>query len=258
MPQQIPRNVVSRRRLIGGAGGAGLALIAAPALIRAAAAQSWRGGNPFSLGIASGTPRADGFVLWTRLAPDPLSGNPDAPGGMSGGDVTLRYEIATDEPWPRWCGGARRPRSAPSAIRCISTWLAWSQAGNTGTGSQAVTRRVRSAAPARCRLRARRSTSSATAMCPAPITSTAIFPAIAISPTRIPNSCCSSATTSTRRSRKTARSCDGIPMASKLLRCRPTATAIHNTGSTRFGAPACAGAGDRHLGRSRGAERLCR
>ncbi|MGC2592963.1 MAG: PhoD-like phosphatase N-terminal domain-containing protein, partial [Xanthobacteraceae bacterium] len=36
-------------------------------------------------------------MLWTRLAPDPLSGNPDAPGGMSGGDVTLRYEIATDE-----------------------------------------------------------------------------------------------------------------------------------------------------------------
>ncbi len=97
MPRQIPRNVLSRRRLIGGAASAGVALLAAPALTRAAAAQSWRGGNPFSLGVASGTPRADGFVLWTRLAPDPLSDNPETPGGMSGGDVTLRYEIATDE-----------------------------------------------------------------------------------------------------------------------------------------------------------------
>jgi alkaline phosphatase D len=36
-------------------------------------------------------------VLWTRLAPDPLSTDPDNPGGMNGGDVTLRYEIAGDE-----------------------------------------------------------------------------------------------------------------------------------------------------------------
>jgi hypothetical protein len=27
---------------------------------------------PFKLGVASGTPSADGFVLWTRLCPDPL------------------------------------------------------------------------------------------------------------------------------------------------------------------------------------------
>ena len=87
----------TRRRLIGGAASAGLALIAAPAIVRVAAAQSWRAGNPFSLGVASGALRPDGFVLWTRLAPDPLSDDPENPGGMSGGDVTLRYEIATDE-----------------------------------------------------------------------------------------------------------------------------------------------------------------
>ncbi|HTO55264.1 MAG TPA: PhoD-like phosphatase N-terminal domain-containing protein, partial [Myxococcota bacterium] len=32
----------------------------------------WPGGDPFSLGVASGEPAPDGFVLWTRLAPDPL------------------------------------------------------------------------------------------------------------------------------------------------------------------------------------------
>ena len=43
-----------------------------------------------------GAPRPDGFVLWTRLAPEPLSPNAQTPGGMRGGDVTVGYEIATD------------------------------------------------------------------------------------------------------------------------------------------------------------------
>jgi alkaline phosphatase D len=87
---------LSRRRLMGGAA-ASVALMAAPATLRGAAAQSWLAGNPFSLGVASGALRPDGFVLWTRLAPEPLSDDPENPGGMQGGDVTLRYEIATDD-----------------------------------------------------------------------------------------------------------------------------------------------------------------
>ena len=99
MQHQIFSKRISRRRLIAGAV-AGLGAVAAPAVapgvMRIAAAQSWRTGNPFNLGVASGAPRPDGFVLWTRLAPEPLSSNPETPGGMSGGDVTLRCEIATD------------------------------------------------------------------------------------------------------------------------------------------------------------------
>ncbi len=86
---------LSRRGFVA-AGGAGLATMAAPGVMRLAVAQSWRNGNPFCLGVASGAPRPDGFVLWTRLAPEPLSPNPETPGGMSGPDVTLRYEIASD------------------------------------------------------------------------------------------------------------------------------------------------------------------
>jgi alkaline phosphatase D len=86
----------TRRRLLQGATGASLALIAAPALLRYASAESWRAGDPFSLGVAAGAPRPDGFVLWTRLAPEPLSSNPQTPGGMHGGDVAVAYEIATD------------------------------------------------------------------------------------------------------------------------------------------------------------------
>lgn len=48
--------------------------------------------NPFSLGVASGDPTADGVVLWSRLAPDPLNG-----GGMGGEAVNVRWEVATDE-----------------------------------------------------------------------------------------------------------------------------------------------------------------
>ncbi len=30
-------------------------------------------GYPFAIGVASGDPTSDGFVLWTRLAPQPLT-----------------------------------------------------------------------------------------------------------------------------------------------------------------------------------------
>ncbi|QDT14585.1 alkaline phosphatase D family protein [Alienimonas californiensis] len=48
--------------------------------------------DPFTLGVASGDPAADGFVIWTRLAPQPLEG-----GGMPPELVEVRWEIAEDE-----------------------------------------------------------------------------------------------------------------------------------------------------------------
>jgi alkaline phosphatase D len=50
---------------------------------------------PFTLGIASGDPAPDGFVLWTRLAPSPL--DPDGLGGMDPGkDVRVQWQVAED------------------------------------------------------------------------------------------------------------------------------------------------------------------
>src|SRR5262245_2678801 len=70
---------------------------AAPALIGRAAGQTRRWPDtPFKLGVASGSPRPDGFVLWTRLATDPLSSDPDRIGGLTGGAIDIAYEIATD------------------------------------------------------------------------------------------------------------------------------------------------------------------
>ena len=48
--------------------------------------------SPFTLGVASGDPTAEGFVLWTRLAPDPLTG-----GGMPPVDVEVDWLIAADD-----------------------------------------------------------------------------------------------------------------------------------------------------------------
>jgi alkaline phosphatase D len=59
---------------------------------RFALAQSRFGSYPYTLGVASGYPRADGVTLWTRLAPQPLLG-----GGMSPAPVEVRWEVSADE-----------------------------------------------------------------------------------------------------------------------------------------------------------------
>lgn len=51
---------------------------------------------PFSLGVASGSPRTDSIVLWTRVLPDPLD-------AQSSGSQALavRWEVAEDEAFKR-------------------------------------------------------------------------------------------------------------------------------------------------------------
>ncbi len=55
--------------------------------------QSTLGGYPFSLGVASGDPSSDGFVMWTKLAPKPL----EPGGGMPGKPVEVEWRVASDE-----------------------------------------------------------------------------------------------------------------------------------------------------------------
>lgn len=75
--------MLSRRLFIGSA--------AAGIVLPASLARAQIKANPFTLGVASGSPRETGVILWTRLAPDPLKG-----GGMPAGDVTVRYRIWED------------------------------------------------------------------------------------------------------------------------------------------------------------------
>ena len=51
--------------------------------------------SPFTLGVASGDPVPDGFVLWTRLALDPTAA--DGLGGMPARPVEVTWQVATDE-----------------------------------------------------------------------------------------------------------------------------------------------------------------
>ena len=81
----------TRRHFIAGAGAS---LFAAPAII---SAQSiWRR-YPFGLGVAAGDPSPDGFVIWTRLAPEPL----DPHGGMATSPMAVKWEVAADERFAR-------------------------------------------------------------------------------------------------------------------------------------------------------------
>lgn len=48
---------------------------------------------PFALGVASGEPAADGFVIWTRLVTRPL----DPHGGIDRRPMSVRWEVASDE-----------------------------------------------------------------------------------------------------------------------------------------------------------------
>lgn len=80
---------LNRRLFLHSAPLAAAALLAAPALARAAPV-IWRS-DPFSLGVASGEPRPDGFVLWTRLDPEPLLNE-----RLTQGDLAVGYEVAAD------------------------------------------------------------------------------------------------------------------------------------------------------------------
>ncbi|AXK46208.1 alkaline phosphatase D family protein [Brachybacterium saurashtrense] len=95
MPSPDSPALVSRRRLLqlSGASAAALALGIDARAAQAAPLPHQEG--LFSLGVASGAPRPDGAVLWTRLAPEPLA--EDGHGGMPSRPVMVHWEVATDE-----------------------------------------------------------------------------------------------------------------------------------------------------------------
>jgi alkaline phosphatase D len=84
------RREVLRRALAVAAAG-----FLSPGLSRAKSASRFSA-PPFTLGVASGAPTASGFVIWTRLAPDPLSG-----GGLGPESHEVRWEVARDEKFAR-------------------------------------------------------------------------------------------------------------------------------------------------------------
>ena len=83
---------LTRRTFLRGAG-ATLGLALAGCAGGALRARPRFADDPFSLGVASGSPVSDGFVLWTRLAPRPM----EPGGGMPAETVEVSWVVAEDE-----------------------------------------------------------------------------------------------------------------------------------------------------------------
>ena len=83
---------LSRRDVMKVGWALGASAVALPAEARRqSGASMFFNSYPFSLGVASGDPLPEGIVLWTRLAPQPLTG-----GGMPMVPVTVQWELAAD------------------------------------------------------------------------------------------------------------------------------------------------------------------
>ena len=88
----VPRPF-DRRDLLKRFGAVAAAALGVPAAATRALAQPVFAKYPFALGIASGDPTPDGFVIWTRLAPEPME-----PGsGMPNAGVEVEWELAADD-----------------------------------------------------------------------------------------------------------------------------------------------------------------
>lgn len=88
----VPARVSSRRSFITGSASLALAALTCERAFGAVKSAPKFSGYPFTLGVASGDPAADGMVLWTRLAPKPLEG-----GGMDPVPVEVSWQVSEDE-----------------------------------------------------------------------------------------------------------------------------------------------------------------
>jgi alkaline phosphatase D len=83
----------TRRALLRGLGAGGVLLFGGDAMVQRVWANPVFRFFPFTLGVASGEPSADGFVIWTKLAPEPLARN----GGLPMRAIPVSWEVATDQ-----------------------------------------------------------------------------------------------------------------------------------------------------------------
>ena len=124
-------NSFSRRALLGTIA-AGSGLLAAPSILRA---QQLFTADPFSLGVAAGDPAADGFVIWTRLCPDPQDshgGMPMAPVAVTACEADIDASSRASKP-ELACWQSRRRSSRARSTRVSSPAAARSASRGTST-----------------------------------------------------------------------------------------------------------------------------
>src|SRR3954470_4946578 len=83
---------VSRRRVLQGLGAAALVTTTGAFFTRSLWANPVFSAYPFSLGVASGDPAPDGFVIWTKIVPKPL----EQGSGMPKRPVEVAWAVAND------------------------------------------------------------------------------------------------------------------------------------------------------------------
>ncbi len=86
------RYACSRRRLLQAFGGIAVTALSIPLWVGPVIVQPLYQKYPFQLGVAAGDPVSDGFVIWTRLAPEPL----EIGHGMPAQPVEVNWEVAAD------------------------------------------------------------------------------------------------------------------------------------------------------------------
>ncbi|GAA0399280.1 alkaline phosphatase D [Acrocarpospora corrugata] len=85
-------------------------------------------GFPFTLGVASGEPSADGVILWTRLAVEPLHASKT--GGMPNQAFSVKWELAEDAAFSRIVQSGAAPAQpdwAHSVHVRVSGLRAWTE-----------------------------------------------------------------------------------------------------------------------------------
>ncbi|GAB3259545.1 alkaline phosphatase D family protein [Alteromonas gracilis] len=117
---------LSRRTVLttGAASAAALTAVALDQRPSAAAAPPAR--DPFTLGVASGDPAPDGFVLWTRLATDPVAA--DGLGGMRPVVHRVQWQVAEDPRFRRVVRSGQAP-ARPEAAHAVHVELTGLRAG---------------------------------------------------------------------------------------------------------------------------------
>ena len=101
---------LSRRQLLNAAAILGVGAVATPLFSRKTLAAPIFMDYPFQLGVASGDPAPDGFVMWTRLAPKPFEG-----GGMPAVNVEVAWEVSLT---PNFANCASRIAATPVKVAC--------------------------------------------------------------------------------------------------------------------------------------------
>lgn len=115
MTRPLSRRLLLRRAAFAGAGAAVWPLWTADhdqAMAQAVPLGVSFDDAPFTIGVASGDPLPDSVIIWTRLAPEPLTSTMERPSGDLPDEVEVEWVVATDQRLRRVVASGTAPARA--------------------------------------------------------------------------------------------------------------------------------------------------